>query len=170
MSPSHPISLRPPTKQDGTPVWELIQRAGTLDLNSTYCYLLLCDLYADTCMVAEQHGRLVGFVSALLRPDNPEALFVWQVAVDPEARGQGLAKRMLTELLARPQADGVRYVEATIGPSNAASRALFRSLAKVGDCSMEESHEQGYGSTLFPAGQHEDEPLIRVGPLARRPS
>lgn len=158
------LRLRQPTLADGRRVWQAVQQSGTLDLNSSYLYLLLCDQFADTCCVAEMEGDLVGFATAFMRPDRPRTLFVWQVGVLPKARGRGLAKAMLAALLQRPKCQGLEWIEATVSPSNQASRALFSALSRELGVGL---HEQAYMEQQhFPAeGKHEAEPLLRLGPL-----
>ncbi|GGF96529.1 diaminobutyrate acetyltransferase [Paenibacillus abyssi] len=166
MQQEQTITLRPPDKKDGAAVWELISSAGTLDLNSAYCYLMFCNLFQDTCVIAEEKGQTVGFVSAFFPPDRENSLFVWQVAVDPEVRGRGLGKAMLNELLSRHGAQRIVFMEATVSPSNEASRRLFQSVAAAHSCPLEVIHEEGYPAGLFPSGHtHEDEPLLRIGPF-----
>ncbi|RXZ84286.1 diaminobutyrate acetyltransferase [Paenibacillaceae bacterium] len=168
---SHTLwSLRVPSKQDGAAVWELIRSAGTLDVNSPYCYILLCDLFRSTCVIAEQDSEIVGFLSACSRPDaaDGDVLFIWQVAVAAPMRGKGLALAMLTELLNRRR-DTVRWIEATVSPSNIPSRRLFQSFAAAHGCNSIELPDSGYGAELFPSGQqHEDEPVLRLGPFQFR--
>lgn len=53
--------FRVPGAEDGAKVWELIRQAGSLDLNSPYSYLMLCDYFRDTCVVAEDNFGIVGF-------------------------------------------------------------------------------------------------------------
>jgi diaminobutyrate acetyltransferase len=113
--------------------------------------------------VAEQQGRVCGFVSAYRKPADPAVLFVWQVAVGPQVRGRGVGKQLLSALLARPACSGVTHVETTITPSNRASNALFAWLARRYDA-------QCVRSTLFRAedfgaNTHEEEELLRIGPL-----
>ena len=155
------VMLRRPTDGDGYNLHQLVARCQPLDTNSVYCNLLQCSDFADTAIAAENaQGELVGFISGYRPPSRPDTLFVWQVAVDSSMRGQGLALRMLlalTERVAREH--GVRYMETTISPDNAASQALFkRAFDKLGaDCTTR---------TLFSraehfAGQHEDEVLYR---------
>jgi L-2,4-diaminobutyric acid acetyltransferase len=124
------ITLRAPTPADGAAVWELVKGTGVLDLNSLYAYVLHFDHHAATSVVAERGGRIVGFITGYVVPTRPEVLFVWQVGVDAAARGQGLAGRMLRELLRRPSAARVRLLETTVTPSNTPSRRLFRGLAR----------------------------------------
>jgi L-2,4-diaminobutyric acid acetyltransferase len=126
------ITFRAPRTEDGAAVWHLIRSCEPLDENSLYCNLLQCDHFGDTCVAAERanDGALVGWVSAYLLPDDPQTLFVWQVAVDESAQGQGVAGKMLTALMERQACADVRRLKTTITRDNAASWALFRSFAR----------------------------------------
>ncbi|MFC6488455.1 diaminobutyrate acetyltransferase [Nitratireductor sp. GCM10026969] len=126
------ITFRTPRTEDGADVWRLIRACEPLDENSLYCNLLQCDHFSDTCVVAERKsdGAIVGWISGYLMPDDPSTLFVWQVAVDESAQGQGVAKRMLSALLAREICADVRGLKTTITSENAASWALFKSFAR----------------------------------------
>lgn len=157
------VLLRSPERSDAYDVHGLIQQCPPLDLNSIYTYLLLSEHFADTCLVALRAGQLDGFVSAYLPPNNPEVLFVWQVAVHERARGLGLGGYLLRSLLARPAVKQVRYIETTVGPDNASSRKMFQSLAGRLKVPMHESLLFDRG--LFGPSAHEDERLIRIGPF-----
>lgn len=157
--------LRPPRRSDGPAIHALIAACPPLDVNSVYAYLLQCEHFAGTGVVAECDGRLDGFISAYLRPGRPDVLFVWQVAVHARARGHGLGARMLEAILARPACAQVQYLETTVGPDNAASRAMFGGVARRLDAGIEES--ELFPASLFGEGQaHEDERLLRIGPFA----
>ncbi|WEX08736.1 diaminobutyrate acetyltransferase [Chelativorans sp. AA-79] len=127
---SNEIAFRTPRTEDGADVWRLIKSCEPLDENSLYCNLLQCDHFGDTCVAAERDGAIVGWISAYLMPDDPQTLFVWQVAVDESAQGQGVAKKMLRELMKRDACAQVRRLKTTITSDNAASWALFRSFAR----------------------------------------
>jgi len=157
--------LREPAAGDGPAVFDLIARCPPLDANSRYCNLLQCSHFAATSIiaVAAANGAALGFVSGYRIPDRPDTLFVWQVAVDPAARGQGLALRLLHNLLARSGLADIRFLETTIGPDNRASWALFERLA----CGLSAATAT---TTLFDsqrhfAGRHPDEVLLRIGPF-----
>ena len=167
-SPHHhdQVLLREPRPDEGQGLHDLIRHAPPLDLNSAYCYFLLARHFRETCVVAESNGVLAGCVTAYLRPDNTVTLFVWQVAVREDHRGQGLAGSMLDALLARPACREVRYLETTVGPTNHASRRCFERLAEARRCSvrqlpfLEPNH-------FGPDAQHEAEVLLRIGPFPR---
>lgn len=128
--PDSPISFRIPTGEDGAAVWALVRACKPLDENSMYCNLIQCDHFAETCILAEMDGEAVGWISAYILPNDPETLFVWQVAVSDRARGRGLGRRMLFELLERDACEGVMRLKTTITRDNGASWGLFRGFAR----------------------------------------
>jgi len=156
------VKIRHPDPTDGSTLWELVKAAGTLELNSSYTYVLMATHFAETCLIAESGGTSAGLVVAYCPPGRNDAVFVWQVAVAPEFRGRGLGRRLLRALVRRTSPLGVRFLEASVTPSNEASKALFRSLARdVGaDCRT----LPFMGSELFPE-PHEAEDLFRIGPI-----
>lgn len=163
MSPESDISLRLPELADGKPVHELIQRCPPLDVNSSYNYFLLCSHFRGTCIIAEKDGSICGFLSAYLLPEQPDTLFIWQMAVDNTARGSGLAGRMLDEVLHRPACREVRFVETTISPDNIPSRRVFERLAeRLGTITSEMAFLE---ARHFGGEAHDDERLIRLGPI-----
>ncbi len=160
-----PVRLRRPRGHDGYALHQLVAQCPPLDRNSVYCNLLHCSDFADTALAAEDaQGRLVGFISGYCPPPRPDTLFIWQVAVDPTRRGEGLALQMLLALTERVAAErGIRYLETTISPSNTASQALFaRAFAQLG---LQAETCVLFGCQAHFAGQHEDEVLYRAGPL-----
>lgn len=156
------IELRPPDVTDGSEIWRIVRDAGTLDLNSVYLYLLLCKDFPQTCVVAEQGGRLVGFVTGYRPPGRDDVIFLWQIGVDAALRGQGLGKRLLTRFLDSEGTAGASYLETTISPSNQASQKLFRGLAR--DLGTECRVSPCFDADHFPDG-HEAEELYRIGPF-----
>lgn len=156
------MNLRAPTELDGARVWRLLPRIGGLERNTCYAYVLLFSDFGDTCIVAEQDGELLGFVLAYRPPTRQDELFVWQIGVAPEARGSGLATRMLDALLERPACAGVAYLTATVSPDNEASRRTFASVARRRGVPFE--IRPRFGSALF-AEPHLDEEQVRIGPL-----
>lgn len=157
------ILFRIPEKTDAQTIRRLIEDSPPLDLNSLYCYLLICTHFAATSIVAESPQGICGFISAYLRPDRRDTLFVWQVAVGKANQGEGIAKAMLLNLVGREYPAPVRYMETTVSPSNGPSRALFYSTAKFLNTTLLESvlfSEADFGSQA-----HEDEILYRIGPF-----
>lgn len=159
------LRLDSPAVEDGAAIWRIARDSRVLDLNSSYSYLLWCRDFAATSVVArDARGEAVGFVTGYIRPERPETLVVWQVAVDHAHRGRGLAAALLDGLAARvTKAAGVDGVETTITPDNTASHRLFTSFAQRHGADVE--REVLFHGSLFPDGAHQPEVLYRIGPL-----
>jgi diaminobutyrate acetyltransferase len=158
-------AFRAPDKSDGAAIWALVKKSGVLDLNSAYNYLLLGEYFSDTCRVAYNGGRLAGFVSGFVPPRQPDTLFVWQIGVDPAEQGRGLGKRLLCDILATPACGHLRYLEATVTPSNTASERLFRAIADEFDVPCRVSPI--FAEDDFPGEAHEPERRFRIGPIPK---
>lgn len=158
------ITLRRPTKDDGYRLHQLIAQCPPLDTNSIYCNLLQCSHFADTAVVAERAGDMVGSVTGYRLPARPETLFIWQVAVHEQARGQGLARRMLEAIVSREECRGITHLETTITADNAASWGLFRGFAR--HLGAEISWSEHFRQAEHFGGQHASEFLVRIGPFA----
>lgn len=157
------VAIERPRLADGSALWRIARDSTVLDLNSSYAYVLWARDFAETTAIAKVDGAVAGFVTGYLRPDQPDTLFVWQVAVDEAYRGAGIAGKLLRGLLDRLQANGVRYLETTITSDNEASIRLFSALAR--DRGTEIVRDKLFTADVFPDG-HDDEDLYRIGPFA----
>ncbi|XRQ02732.1 diaminobutyrate acetyltransferase [Actinomadura welshii] len=157
------VQLQEPSLADGPELWRMARDSRVLDLNSPYSYTLWCRDFADTSVVARDAGTACGFITGYVRPSRPDTFFVWQVAVDDDHRGQGLARRMLDRLADRLVPRGHRFLEATVTPDNTASTAMFESFARARGCEVARSPL--FGAEHFPDGGHEPEVLFRIGPI-----
>ncbi len=169
--------IRTPTVTDAASVHRLVRDSEALETNSLYAYLLVCTHFGGTSVVADATGeqtdnepdhptdnKLDGFVAAYRPPTGSDSVFVWQVGVRDRARGRGLASSLLDAVLELPGCDGVRFLEATVAPSNHASDRLFRSLAdrRGVECVVTDYIKAEH----FGPESHEDERLYRIGPFA----
>lgn len=155
--------LRKPNLDDGAKVWNLIKKTEVLDLNSSYSYFIWCSFFSDTSVVYEVGDEIVGFVSAFINPLSSDLLFVWQVAVDEDEQGQGLASKMLHHLLDRESCKDVQYIAATVSPSNIPSQRLFQRLARELNTDIKVS--EFLKTSDFPETGHEDELTYQIGPF-----
>lgn len=155
--------LRRPTAEDGPAVTALIAASEPLDPNSAYCNLLQCSDFADTCVLGEREGAVVGWISAYRPPSHPERIFVWQVAVAAAARGEGLAGRMLDELVSLPAVQGATTLTTTITEANPASWALFGAFARRRGASLSKSKR--FERAAHFAGAHDTEWQATIAPL-----
>ena len=158
------LEICSPTSLDGAKMWELAKGTGKLDLNSSYFYVAMSHWFSDSCKIAVdiENKLLIGMVIGFRLPSDNETLVIWQIAVDERYRGQNIAMRLLDEVTASSQ---IRYLEATIAPSNLASKRLFEKWATEKKAAL--MVLDGFGVNCFPNQQHEKEDLYRIGPLRR---
>lgn len=161
------LEIDNPVVADGPALYRITRDSRVLDVNSSYAYLLWCRDFANTSVVARVDGEVVGFVIGYIRPDAPDTIVVWQVAVDASQRGGGVAGKLLDNLMDQALSRGVRYLETTITADNTASIKLFSALAR--DRSAELVSSELFTPDLFPDA-HEGEDLYRIGPFAQPPA
>jgi L-2,4-diaminobutyric acid acetyltransferase len=160
-----PLSIRPPSATDGARIWALIETTPSLDSNSLYCNLLQCTHFADTCALAERDGEILGWVSGHIPPGQPDTLFVWQVCVSDAARGLGIARRLIGDVLSRPACAGVAQIACTITADNAASWGLFSSIARRIDADL--GRREHFSRESHFGGMHDSEFAVSIGPFER---
>lgn len=155
--------IRRVTQEDIAEVYKLlVANRPYVGLNSRYTYFLLAKDFADTCLVALDGGKIVGFASGYVPPARPDTFFSWEVVVQEEYRGNGLQKNLLLNQIKLSRA---RYFEGTVNPSNEVSKRNFCELAKLlkTDCTSSVLFtEEDFGND-----GHEAEVLLRIGPISR---
>lgn len=157
-----PFRFRMPAANDAPAVSRLIAACPPLDTNSLYCTLLQCTHFAGSCVLAERDGRIAGWLSGYRPASDPDAAFVWQVAVHEGARGLGLAGRLLDAWRRLPAVADAKRILATITPSNRASHGLFASFAARHGWPL--AAQPGFDAERHLGGAPESEELIIIGP------
>ena len=92
------IHFRKPEVSDAPSIERLVRFSPPLDVNSHYCYLIICAHFFQTSVVACSNDHVCGFISAYIRPDQQDTLFVWQVAV-----------QVPIPLISPPDSEGIRH-------------------------------------------------------------
>ena len=157
------VEFAKPKKKDAAGIWDLVKESPPLELNSFYSYLLLCTHYPDTCVVGRAGREVVSFLSAYYPPKKLNTLFIWQIAVERQLQGSGVAYEMVKHLLYRQSTRPIKYIEATVTPSNEKSLAFFQKLAEKLDVSH--SQKTFFTEKDFSRDDHEAETLITLGPI-----
>lgn len=158
------VSFRKPNADDGSDLYRIVKQSQVLDVNSSYSYLMWAKYFNDTSLIAEIDNQAIGFVSGFIQPNTPDTLFVWQIAVDKKYRGNGLATILIEHLIERvKKEENIRYLEATVTPSNIPSSNLFKGMARKyrTNCSIYTC----FSKDQFPDANTEEELTYRIGPL-----
>jgi L-2,4-diaminobutyric acid acetyltransferase len=153
-----------PRSDHAAEMWRVARDSVTLDLNPSYAYLVYCRDFGKTTRVAIVNGKIVGYVMGHIRPENPRHLFVWQIAIDDNHRGRGLAGKLLDALFQDlAVSDGIHSIETTITDDNEASQRLFASFARRWE-KAPMTVDPLFESEHFP-DSHDAEQLYEIGPI-----
>lgn len=85
--------------------------------------------------IAKAGGAIIGFVSAIdyIHPDKPRELWINEVGVASRWRGRGIAKQLLSMILAHARDIGCTEAWVLTEPENGPANALYRSVASDAD-------------------------------------
>lgn len=157
------INICKPSKKDAQKIYKLVKSTKVLDVNSEYLYLLQTTHFRDICSVATYEDKVIGFVSGYMIPNEPNTLFIWQVAVDSDFRGNDLARRLIMDIIQREDLN-VNYLHTTVSPSNNSSIRVFEKVANHYETQM--NSMEFFEASDF-TNQHEEEVLYKIGPFKK---
>lgn len=157
------ILIKAPQKENAQGIFSLVKKSKILDVNSEYLYLLQATHFKDYCSVALDDKKVIGFVSGYLIPNESSTLFIWQVAVDEEYRGNDLARKLILNIIKRDKVD-INFVNTTVSPSNKASLRVFEKLSNELNTNIEAT--KFFEVSDF-ENQHEEEVLYKIGPFEK---
>lgn len=84
--------------------------------------------FRPTSFVAEEDGRLVGFLAGFRSQTDPLRAYVHFVGVDPGCRGAGLGRALYERFFEAARALGAGEVHAVTSPANRSSIAFHRAM------------------------------------------
>jgi ribosomal protein S18 acetylase RimI-like enzyme len=84
--------------------------------------------FANTSMLVERDGELVGFLIGFLSQSQPDEAYIHFVWVSPELRGMGVGAALYQRFFALAKAHGRSVVRSVTSPSNRASVAFHRAM------------------------------------------
>jgi ribosomal protein S18 acetylase RimI-like enzyme len=103
--------------------------AGNLAVHHPHVYWMMTYTSPHLCLLAEEDGLPIGYVSGLTPFLDSQTCFLWQIAVATASRRRNLGTDLATEFFARALAAGSRRVMFTIEENNSPSLNLFSKVA-----------------------------------------
>lgn len=139
--PATPLLIRPSTEDDIGAIadiyaWNVLNGTGTFEIDPPSAADIAArraDVLAKRLpwLVAERDGRVLGYAYANVFRPRPAYRFSVEdsIYLAPDAKGQGVGKLLLAELISQCEAQGARQMLAVIGDSaNAGSIGVHRTL------------------------------------------
>ena len=122
--------IRPALADDLEALVELEQRCFDFDRLSRRSFRHFLASDTAECLVAEEHGRLLGYALVLFHGRTALAR-LYSMAVAPEQRGRGLGRTLLHAAEVAALDGGAAVMRLEVNPSNEAAVALYRSAGYV---------------------------------------
>lgn len=123
------LVVRPAGTHDLAAVTALDARAYGGAGYGPYVVRQLHDLAPEALLVAETDAGIAGYCAAAVGTDGRG--WILSLAVDPDARGQGLGRALMVAALEALRGLGAHPIELTVAPTNTSACALYRSLGFV---------------------------------------
>jgi len=89
---------------------------------------LFFEYLGDTAIIAEEDGRIVGFLAGVCSTSRPGEAYIHFVGVDPDRRGAGLGRELYDRFFSLARERGCRTVHAVTAPINRGSIAFHRAM------------------------------------------
>ena len=126
------VTIRQPADSEFIAIRDLCAECPPLEVYPVHLYRIMLCYWGNTCLLAEQDGLAVGFVQGLFsQTASAKTYFLWQIAVHPKNRKQGVGQCLLRAIETTVRHAGGLFIHATIDPENKPSRALFTSHGYV---------------------------------------
>ena len=120
------IHLRPAVPDDLSQIFQIDQLSSSLPWTErSYHFELTQNQAARVWVAVDETDRLIGFLVLWLIVDEAH---IANIAVDPENRRRGAARRLMNLGLTRAWAEGARTSFLEVRYGNRAARELYRSL------------------------------------------
>jgi ribosomal protein S18 acetylase RimI-like enzyme len=105
--------------------------------------------FRETSFVAEEDGRLVGFLAGFLSQTYPEEAYIHFVGVDPARRGRAIARELYERFFAAARTHGRSLVRCVTSPLNEGSIRFHERMGFSVERVAENYDGSGEGRVLF---------------------
>jgi GNAT superfamily N-acetyltransferase len=98
----------------------VIEREGIYHIFTAY--------FRDTCFIAEDRGKMIGFLLGFRSQVNPSQAFLHLVQVAPEMRGHGIGRRLYRQFEESAKKMGCKQIHTIARPENKAGQAFHTGM------------------------------------------
>jgi len=101
---------------------------GDLVIERDNIYHIMCVHFRGTCFMAEDNGRIIGYLLGFRSQSCPGQAYMHLLHVDPKFRGHGVAQRLFSQFQAAVKAMGCIEIAAVSRPQNRVGMAFYTSM------------------------------------------
>lgn len=109
-------------------IHELIGKLEGLVQHPVHFYNIMIRYFGNTFFVAKEGDKIAGFVWGFISQSDPEVLFLWQIGVTEEYRGNQLSRKLIDSFTQAARDNGCTRIHATVEPENIPSWKMFEKM------------------------------------------
>lgn len=117
------MNIRKVKPEDYALLRQMAIKCGPLDVHTPYTYWVVGHFFSKGCFFLEEDGEPVG---SIMTVSKDRILFVWQIAICKEYRGQGLSDKLYEAVLNYARENGYEKIQLSIDPANITSQSAFK--------------------------------------------
>lgn len=123
------VIVRTSRSQDTDDVFSLASNLPPLTPHTWYTYWNLFNNFGNSCFIAQDEGKPVGFMTSHPTTSPASEWFIWQAGLLPEYRGQGLIYKLQDRVVDSARQAGAIAIRTTIEADNPRSLGAFSKMA-----------------------------------------
>ena len=113
-------------EEDFVAIGDRAREWGDLVIERETVYHMFCAHFRGTCFVAEDGGKMIGYLLGFRSQTYPGQAYMHLLHVDPKFRGYGVGRRLFSQFLQAVKASGCTEIKAISRPENKAGMAFYR--------------------------------------------
>ena len=123
------INIRQSREQDTNDIFDLVSKLSPLTQHTPYTYWNLFRNFANSCFIATDQQKPIGFITSHPTTTPPNEWFIWQVGILPKYRGSGLIDKLQDRVIEVANNSGAIAISTSIETDNPRSLAVFGRMA-----------------------------------------
>ncbi|MCD1294567.1 N-acetyltransferase [Methanocella sp. CWC-04] len=101
---------------------------GDLVIEREGVYHILMAHFRKTCFIAEDRGKMIGYLLGFRSQVNPDQAFLHLIQVDPAMRGHGIGKRLFKQFQAEVKKMGCTEIHTIARPENKVGMGFHKGM------------------------------------------
>lgn len=126
------VKIRTMKPEDVEGVHEFIkERKGLLFTHNKYIYRIMAECFCNTCFVAENDDKIIGFMSGFMSQIDPSIFFIWQYGVSESHEKTNVPMRLFINMVSAARKMGCKKLRFTIEEGSERAERFFKLLKSL---------------------------------------
>jgi diaminobutyrate acetyltransferase len=122
------MKIRKATQDDFLKIHKFTAECPPLENYPEHVYKIILRYFGDYCFIAEDNGKIIGFVMGIVPQSISHTYFLWDIGIDSSYQRQGIGTALLKEIENELEKLGFIRIEVTIDPVNTSSQKFFEEM------------------------------------------